>query len=79
MSFNLKVWNLERPAKSSTATPPLLKSLRLFTQKQLEAPVTVLAVHEESWPQMTIAVGLANGLIYVLRGDVGRHICALDL
>ena len=68
---NLKVWNLEGQAKSSTATPPLLKSLRLFTPKQPEAPVTAVAVQEENWPQMTLAIGLANGSIYVIRGDVG--------
>lgn len=71
-SANLKVWNLEGQAKSSTATPPLLKAVRLFTPKQTEAPVTVLAVHEENWPQMTLAAGLANGSIHVLRGDVGE-------
>lgn len=66
------MWNLEGQAKSSTATPPLLKSLRLFTPKQPESPVKVVAVHEENWPQMTLALGLANGSIYVLRGDVGK-------
>lgn len=69
---NLKVWNLEGQPKSSTASPPCLRTLRMFTPKQPEAEVTALAVHEESWPTMTIAVGLASGSVYVLRGDVGK-------
>ena len=70
---NLKVWNLEGQPKSSTASPPCLRTLRMFTPKQPEAEVTALAVHEESWPTMTIAVGLASGSVYVLRGDVGMQ------
>lgn len=68
---NLKIWNMEGQPKTSTASPPCLKSLKLFTPKQPEGPVTALAVYEESWPQLTAAVGLANGAVYVLRGDVG--------
>lgn len=70
---NLKVWNLEGQPKSSTAVPPCLRSLRLFTPKQPEGEVTALAVHEESWPVMTIAAGLTSGSVYVLRGDIGVH------
>lgn len=70
---NLKAWNLEGQPKSSTASPPCLRTLRVFTPKQPEAEVTAMAVHEESWPTMTIAVGLASGSVYVLRGDVGMQ------
>ena len=70
--ISVKVWNLEGQPKSSTASPPCLKAFRLFTPKQPEAEITALAVHEERWPSMSLAVGLASGSVYVLRGDVGE-------
>lgn len=70
--ISVKVWNLEGQPKSSTTSPPCLKALRLFTPKQPEAEITALAVHEERWPIMSLAVGLASGSVYVLRGDVGK-------
>lgn len=71
---NIKVWNLEGQPKSSTASPPCLKTLRVFAPKQPEADITALAVHEESWPHMTLAIGLANGSVYCMRGDVGAAV-----
>lgn len=73
---NMKVWNLEGQPKSSTASPPCLKTLKVFAPKQPEADITALAVHEESWPHMSLAIGLANGSVYCMRGDIGlplRH------
>ncbi|KAL3155173.1 hypothetical protein ABBQ32_013114 [Trebouxia sp. C0010 RCD-2024] len=69
---NLKVWNLEGQLKSSTASPPCLKTLKVFAPKQPEADITALAVHEENWPHMSLAIGLANGNIYCILGDIGK-------
>lgn len=71
MLVNLKVWNLEGQLKSSTASPPCLKTLKVFAPKQPEADITALAVHEENWPHMSLAIGLANGNIYCILGDIG--------
>lgn len=68
---NIKVWNLEGQPKSDTSAPPCLKTVKAFVPKQPEADVTAFAVHEESWPHMTLAVGLANGSVYCMQGDIG--------
>lgn len=70
-AVSIKVWNLEGQPKSSTASPPCLKTLKAFVPKQPEADITALAVHEESWPHMTLAIGLVNGNVYCIRGDIG--------
>ncbi|KAK9806296.1 hypothetical protein WJX72_009074 [[Myrmecia] bisecta] len=71
-STTLKFWNLEGSSSRSSAAPPCLRAIKCFTAKQPEAEITALAAHEEVWPHMTLALGLANGSIYLLRGDIAR-------
>ena len=44
----------------------------LLTAKlQLPAEVVTVAVHAAAWPVLVVAAGLANGKVYILRGDAG--------
>ena len=38
---------------------------------QLPADVVTVAVHATAWPVLVVAAGLANGKVYILRGDAG--------
>jgi hypothetical protein len=38
---------------------------------QLPADVVTVAVHAAAWPTLGVAAGLANGKVYILRGDAG--------
>jgi len=67
-----QVWNLEGMRAGSP--PPLVRNLKPFAanQKMPEAEITCIALHEASWPRITIAVGLATSQIYILRGSSGK-------
>ena len=66
-----QVWNLE--GMQAGSPPSLLRSFKPFAanQKMPEADITCIAVHEASWPRLTVALGLATSQIYVLRGGSG--------
>lgn len=69
---HIRVWNVESWGKLAKA-PVLLRTLDVFTGKQAAAEVTLLALHEGTWPQLTYAVGLASGTVLVLRADTGEN------
>ena len=71
----LKIWNAQSggPVRAGPRAAPLLcmRTIRAFAAKLPESEITTMSVHEETWPQMTIALGLASGQVLLLRGDVG--------
>ncbi len=90
----IKVWELDKlqaaaaaaankPATAAAAPAPApLKLQKVFNSKYPESEVTALAVTEAAAPQLTVAVGLASGNVYIFQGDTaGRgklhHTCKL--
>ena len=69
-SAALKQWNLQAVPGLGGAPPPPVRTVKVFTAKHpADAAVTVLAVHDQEWPALTVALGMSNGRVLVLRGD----------
>ncbi|CAA6653614.1 unnamed protein product [Spirodela intermedia] len=71
----LKVFDLDKmePVGSSTTTPICIQILRIFTNQFPEAKITSFLVLEEVSPVLLISIGLDNGSIYCIRGDIARE------
>ncbi|XP_057954722.1 vacuolar protein-sorting-associated protein 11 homolog [Malania oleifera] len=71
----LKVFDLDKmqPEGSSTTSPECIQILRIFTNQFPEAKITSFLVLEEAPPILLIAIGLDNGCIYCIKGDIARE------
>ncbi|XP_074286489.1 vacuolar protein-sorting-associated protein 11 homolog [Silene latifolia] len=73
----LKVFDLDKTqvegSSTSTAVPDCIQTLRIFTNQFPEAKITSFLVLEEAPPILVIAIGLDNGSIYCIKGDIGRE------
>ncbi|XP_059661201.1 vacuolar protein-sorting-associated protein 11 homolog [Cornus florida] len=71
----LKVFDLDKmqPEGSSTSSPECIQILRIFTNQFPEAKITSFLVLEEAPPILLIAIGLDNGCIYCIKGDIARE------
>ncbi|KAK7310771.1 hypothetical protein RJT34_08486 [Clitoria ternatea] len=71
----LKVFDLDKmqSESSSTTTPDCVGILRIFTNQFPEAKITSFLVLEEVPPILLIAIGLDNGSIYCIKGDIARE------
>ncbi|KAJ7964711.1 vacuolar protein sorting 11 [Quillaja saponaria] len=71
----LKVFDLDKmqPEGSSTISPDCIGILRIFTNQFPEAKLTTFLVLEEAPPILLIAIGLGNGSIYCIKGDIARE------
>lgn len=79
-SMCLKVFDLDKmhqPEATSTSTssttPDCIGILRIFTNQFPQAKITSFLVLEEVPPILLIAIGLDNGCIYCIKGDIGRE------
>jgi len=69
----LKLWDLDKCAfTEESPRPPCLRTVKLFSAKFPEAPITCFKVYEEGPTQLSMAIGLENGSVYIIRGDVTR-------
>eukprot|EP00899_Mesostigma_viride_P016779 jgi/Mesvir1/25101/Mv21565-RA.1 len=61
-------------AKAGPPVAACIRSVKLFSGKNFpESPITSFLVTEDSFPgHLLVAAGLANGCVYLLRGDVAR-------
>lgn len=71
----LKVFDMDKmqPESSSTTSPDCIQILRIFTNQFPEAKITSFVVLEEAPPILLIAIGLDNGCIYCIKGDIARE------
>ncbi|KAL8031083.1 hypothetical protein ABFX02_13G002900 [Erythranthe guttata] len=71
----LKVFDLDKrqEEESSSSSPECLQILRIFTNQFPEAKITSFVVFEEAPPIIFIALGLDNGCIYCIQGDIARE------
>ncbi|KAK2995647.1 hypothetical protein RJ640_013604 [Escallonia rubra] len=71
----LKVFDLDKmqPEGPSTSSPDCIQILRIFTTQFPEAKITSFLVLEEAPPILLIAIGLDNGCIYCIQGDIARE------
>ncbi|GAU39905.1 hypothetical protein TSUD_04970 [Trifolium subterraneum] len=71
----LKVFDLDKmqSESTSTASPDCVGILRIFTNQFPEAVITSFIVLEEVPPILLIAIGLDNGSIYCIKGDIARE------
>ncbi|CAM8900751.1 unnamed protein product [Rhodiola kirilowii] len=71
----LKVFDLDKmePESSSTTSPDCIQILRIFTSQFSEAKITSFIVLEEAPPILLITIGLDNGCIYCIKGDIARE------
>ncbi|OVA10630.1 Clathrin [Macleaya cordata] len=71
----LKVFDLDKmqPEGSSTTSPVCIQILRIFTNQFPEAKITSFLVLEEAPPILLISIGLDNGCIYCIKGDIARE------
>ncbi|XVE78322.1 hypothetical protein DITRI_Ditri13aG0135400 [Diplodiscus trichospermus] len=71
----LKVFDLDKmePEGSSTTGPDCIGILRIFTNQFPQAKITSFLVFEEAPPILLIAIGLDNGCIYCIKGDIARE------
>lgn len=71
----LKLFDLDKMQSegSSNSIPECLQILRIFTSQYPEAKITSFLVLEEVPPILLIAIGLDNGCIYGIRGDIARE------
>ncbi|KAL5071891.1 hypothetical protein RYX36_022778 [Vicia faba] len=71
----LKVFDLDKmqSESTSTASPDCVGILRIFTNQFPEATITSFIVLEEVPPILLIAIGLDNGSIYCIKGDIARE------
>ncbi|CAI9303482.1 unnamed protein product [Lactuca saligna] len=74
-SVCLKVFDLDKtqPEGTSTPIPDCIQILRIFTNQFPEAKITSFLVLEEAPPILLIAIGLDNGCIYCIQGDIARE------
>nr|XP_043629208.1 vacuolar protein-sorting-associated protein 11 homolog [Erigeron canadensis] len=74
-SVCLKVFDLDKtqPEGPSTSVPDCIQILRIFTNQFPEAKITSFLVLEEAPPILLIAIGLDNGCIYCIQGDIARE------
>ncbi|KAL6960499.1 Vacuolar protein sorting-associated protein 11 [Sarracenia purpurea var. burkii] len=74
-SMCLKVFDLDKmqPEGSSMLSPECVQILRIFTNQYPEAKITSFLVMEEAPPILLIAIGLDNGCIYGIKGDIARE------
>ncbi|XP_010412524.1 PREDICTED: vacuolar protein-sorting-associated protein 11 homolog isoform X2 [Camelina sativa] len=71
----LKVFDLDKVQEESTSssTPECIGILRIFTNQFPEAKITSFLVLEEVPPILLIAIGLDNGCVYCVKGDIARE------
>lgn len=70
----LKLFDLDKKQDEGTSTSnPECQILRIFMDKFPEAEITSFLVLEESPPSLLVAVGLDNGCIYCIQGDIARE------
>ncbi|KAL3633629.1 Vacuolar protein sorting-associated protein 11 [Castilleja foliolosa] len=71
----LKVFDLDKRQEegSSASSPDCIQILRTFTNQFPEAKITSFVVFEEAPPIIFIALGLDNGCIYCIQGDIARE------
>ncbi|KAL1224909.1 putative vacuolar protein-sorting-associated protein 11 [Cardamine amara subsp. amara] len=71
----LKVFDLDKVQEESTSSlaPECIGILRIFTNQFPEAKITSFLVLEEVPPILLIAIGLDNGCIYCIKGDIARE------
>ncbi|KAJ0230048.1 Vacuolar protein-sorting-associated protein 11 [Hirschfeldia incana] len=71
----LKVFDLDKAQEESTSSsaPECIGILRIFTNQFPEAKITSFLVLEEVPPILLIAIGLDNGCIYCVKGDIARE------
>ncbi|KAK6155310.1 hypothetical protein DH2020_009558 [Rehmannia glutinosa] len=71
----LKVFDLDKRQEegSSASSPECVQILRIFTNQFPEAKITSFVVFEEAPPIIFIALGLDNGCIYCIQGDIARE------
>ncbi|KAK6919237.1 Clathrin, heavy chain/VPS, 7-fold repeat [Dillenia turbinata] len=73
----LKVFDLDKVQQegtsTSTSTPECIQILRIFTNQFPEAKIKSFLVLEEAPPILLIAIGLDNGGIYCIKGDIARE------
>ncbi|XP_011100628.1 vacuolar protein-sorting-associated protein 11 homolog [Sesamum indicum] len=71
----LKVYDLDKRQEegSSASRPECVQILRIFTNQFPEAKITSFSVFEEAPPIIFIALGLDNGCIYCIQGDIARE------
>lgn len=71
----LKLFDLDKMQSEGTSnsSPECLQILRIFTNQYPEAKITSFLVLEEAPPILLIAIGLDNGCIYGIKGDIARE------
>ncbi|KAG7578795.1 Zinc finger RING-type [Arabidopsis thaliana x Arabidopsis arenosa] len=71
----LKVFDLDKVQEEGTSSsaPECIGILRMFTNQFPEAKITSFLVLEEVPPILLIAIGLDNGCIYCVKGDIARE------
>ncbi|KAG7583473.1 Vacuolar protein sorting protein 11 C-terminal [Arabidopsis suecica] len=71
----LKVFDLDKVQEEGTSSsaPECIGILRIFTNQFPEAKITSFLVLEEVPPILLIAIGLDNGCIYCVKGDIARE------
>ncbi|KAL2932889.1 Vacuolar protein-sorting-associated protein 11-like protein [Bienertia sinuspersici] len=73
----LKIFDLDKTQMEGTSTsavvPDCVQILRVFTNQFPEAKITSFLVLEEVPPILLIAIGLDNGSIYCIKGDIARE------
>ncbi|XP_021845729.1 vacuolar protein-sorting-associated protein 11 homolog [Spinacia oleracea] len=79
-SMCLKVFDLDKTqmegqegTSTSATVPDCVQILRIFTNQFPEAKITSFLVLEETPPILLIAIGLDNGSIYCIKGDIARE------
>ncbi|KAL6570476.1 Vacuolar protein sorting-associated protein 11 [Orobanche gracilis] len=71
----LKVFDLDKRHEegSAASSPECVQILRIFTNQFPEAKIMSFVVFEEAPPIIFIALGLVNGCIYCIQGDIARE------
>jgi hypothetical protein len=66
-----QVWSLDSIPPGGA--PQLLRAFKAFpaSSKSPDTDVTAMQVHEDAWPHFTIALGMANSQVHIIRGDIG--------
>ncbi|KAK9084651.1 hypothetical protein Sjap_025062 [Stephania japonica] len=77
----LKVFDLDKmqPEGSSTTSPLCVKELNIFTNQYPESKITSFLVLEETHRTLLISIGLDNGSIYCIQGEIARHVSRFQL
>ncbi|KAM7270961.1 hypothetical protein ACFE04_030175 [Oxalis oulophora] len=76
LAMCLKVYDLDKvqsEGSSTNTTPDCIGILRIFTNQFPQAKITSFLVLEEAPPILLIAIGLDNGCIYCIKGDIARE------